>query len=187
LLFVESSNQPGAAPTDYVQVPGSPQGGGSPGSSTGLGLECFWKRAGVSESAPTVDDRGTHTYAVIAGFRGCPTTGNPWDITPVGGSDTAASDTSLSIPGGTTTLDNVLVVQAAVHRVDQLGANFSAWANTSLTNLTERFDNSTDISEGGGIAVVTGGKATAGAFGATTATLTAASTDAFITIALKAA
>jgi hypothetical protein len=186
LLYVESSNQPGATPAGYTVVPGSPQTGGTAGAANGLGLEVFWKRAGASESAPTVVNRGDHQVCVIAAVRGCPTTGNPWDVI-VAGVDTAASNTSLSATGGTTTVANTLVVVGVSHRVDMAGPNYASWANADLASVTERFDNSDLIQNGGGLAVTTGEKATAGAFGATTAILTNASTDAFITITLKGA
>src|SRR3989344_9195390 len=184
LLFVESANQPGAAPSGYTQVTNSPQGTGTAGSTGATALEVFWKRAGASESAPTVADRGNHTDATICAFRGVITTGNPWDIT--NGGVEATSDTSLSATGNTTTITDAMVIIATANDIDAaVTTRYSAWANASLTSVTERYDQGTNAGNGGGIGIATGEKASAGAYGATTATLSASGVKGFMTIALK--
>jgi len=65
----------------------------------------------------------------------------------------ATSDTSGSIPGATTTVNNTLVVAAiATSLPDASGTtNFSSWANASLTSVTERTDNTSSSGNGGGL------------------------------------
>jgi hypothetical protein len=64
-------------------------------------------------------------------------------------------------------------------------ANFSAWANGNLTNVTELIDNTTSQGNGGGIGIATGGKATAGAYGTTTVTVGTSAKNGMMSIALK--
>ena len=177
LLCVESAGTPGSAPSGWVAVADSPQDEG-----TNTALEVYWRRAVSGDTAPTVTDRGNHTYAVILGYAAPYPGGDPWDVTS-GGTETGP-DTSLTAPGDTTTVDNCRVVVIAARSNDASGAGFSAWANADLTSVTERFDNGTTQGDGGGIGVADGIKATAGAFGNTTATVTS-SAKAYITLALK--
>ena len=53
---------------------------------------------------------------------------------------------------------------------DLAGANFSAWTNANLANLTERFDNGSTTGNGGGVGMATGENATPDAVGTTSAT-----------------
>lgn len=177
LLCVESAGTPGSAPSGWVAVADSPQDEG-----TNTALEVYWRRAVSGDTAPTVTDRGNHTYAVILGYAAPYPGGDPWDVTS-GGTETGP-DTSLTAPGDTTTVANCRVVVIAARSNDASGAGFSAWANADLTSVTERFDNGTTQGDGGGIGVADGIKATAGAFGNTTATVTS-SAKAYITLALK--
>jgi len=182
LLFVETANQTVSAPSGWVATADSPQGTGTAGDVAATSLSVFWKRATAVESAPTVTDPGDHAIAQILSFRGCIDTGDPWDVTS---GNTAASSTSVSIPGDTTTVANCLVVLAVSNGTDSATAQTSGYANTDLANLTERTDVNSTQGNGGGFAVATGEKATAGAYGATTATLANASTQGRISIALK--
>jgi hypothetical protein len=182
LLFVESANEAVSTPSGYAIVADSPQGTGTAGGTTATRISVFWKRATSTETAPTVTDPGDHAVAKILAFRNCVGSGDPWDVTA---GDTGSSSTSVSIPGDTTTLANCLIVQAVANQTDTTTPQASGYTNGDLTNLTERTDINTDQGNGGGLAVITGDKATAGAFGATTATLATASVQGRITIALK--
>lgn len=183
VLGVDSnSSQPAAAPTGYTQFPDSPQDVGGLGSAC---LSVFWKRHSGSETDPTVADTGNHTNAVIIAIRGCITTGDPFDVTA--GNVQVGVSTTVTIPGDTTTVADCLIVALATHSTDTLTAQFSAWANADLSDVTERVDNSTDAGGGGGIGIATGGKATAGAYGNTTATLATSSEQGRMSIALKPA
>jgi len=112
-----------------------------------------------------------HISAVVLAFRGCKPSGNPWNIiTP----DSGGIGTAITLLGtdgaGPTTTKDCLVVAGCSHSNDVAGPTFSGWTNADLANLTERVDDGTIIGNGGGLAVVTGEKAVAGAFGDTTAT-----------------
>jgi plastocyanin len=66
-------------------------------------------------------------------------------------------------------------------------ANFSAWTNANLTSITEQTDNTVTAGNGAGLGIVTGGKATAGAYANTTVTCATAAAKGMMSIALKAA
>lgn len=186
LLFIETADQAitvsGGTET-WTEVTGSPV------SVAGLTrLTVFWARASQdAPTSPTTSDSGDHQTGRIMAVRGCVTSGNPWDVTSTG--TEAVSDTSGSITGLTTTVQDCLVVAAmAVDAPTANGTtNFSAWANTDLANVTERIDNTSNQGNGGGIGAATGDRAVPGTVGATTVTLANAAQKAFMTIALKPA
>jgi hypothetical protein len=184
LLFVETANEAVTTPSGYAAVADSPQGTGTAGVAGSVRLSVFWKRASANETAPTVADPGDHAIGQILAFRGCIDTGNPWDVTS---GDTAASSTSVSIPGDTTTVVNCLVVLAVANATDTATLQTSGYTNANLVNLTERADVNTTQGVGGGFAVATGEKAAIGAYAATTATLATASAQGRMSIALKPA
>jgi hypothetical protein len=188
LLFVESaseviflSNQNGGT---WTEAPDSSQSTGAGGGTSSTRLAVFWSRYNGTQGAPTVADPGDHAVGRIIAIRGCIGSGDPFDVT-AGGTE-AASDTSGSIPGDTTTVANTLVVAALTSSYDGSSTTmFSGWTNANLTNLTERIDNNVADGNGGGIGVATGEKATAGAYAATTVTLTNAGYKALWSGALK--
>lgn len=180
LLFVETlgSDAAPSAPSGWVEVTNSPQ----VNAGAGVRLQIFWKRAtSGSETNPSIPDPGGHCYAVIGTFRGCTTSGDPWDVTA---GDSANGTTAMSIPGATTTVANCLVVAAMAWANDNAGPFVGTITNASLANLTERQDEGTTDGDGGGVFFCTGEKAAAGAYSATTATITS-TPQARISIALK--
>lgn len=183
LLFVQSANQEVTAPTGYVEVTNSPQGTGTAASIGSTRLSVFWKRDNGAESDPTVNDSGDHIFVVILAFRGCVTTGNPWNITS--GSVKSTESTSTSIPGVTTTVAETLIVAATGFGIDLSGAQVSNLANAALSGLVEAFDISDTAGRGGGLGIAVGGKAVAGATGNTTATLANSAAEGYLTIALQ--
>jgi hypothetical protein len=186
LLFLETDDGEAAgvaSPSGWVEVTDSPQDSGANGGNTGTRLTVFWKRAtSGAEGDVTTTDAGDHTYARIISFRGCETSGNPWDVTA---GDNANSASSGSIPGDTTTVADCLIVAAISRGTDTASAAFSNWANGDLANVAEIADAGTAQGSGGGVGVATGEKASAGTFGATTVTLAATSGQGRIMIALK--
>lgn len=184
LLFVESTGgQPVtlSVPNGFVAVPNSPQATGS--GTAGTQLTVFWARATSSAmAAPRIASPSDHFYARIITFRGVINNGNPWDVT--GGGVKAVTSTSVTVTGVTTTVANTLVVQAVARDNDNAAAAFSAQTNASLSGIAERHDAGTANGNGGGLGIWSGIKATAGATGNTTATVTS-SINAFLTIALK--
>jgi hypothetical protein len=186
LLIVESANQAItlSTPAGFAAVTNSPQGTGTAGGTSATRLTVFWKRATTSaEPNPTVADSGDHQIARIITFRGVVASGNPWDVTA--GNVASSASTSVSIPGATTTVANTLVVAIVTNGTDTSSAQAGSWANSNLTSLTERVDGGTTSGNGGGFAIATGVKATAGAYGTTTATLSTSSRQGRMSIALK--
>lgn len=185
LMFVETANQAiGIIPSGWAHVLSSPQGTGTAGGTAATQLTVLWKRAtSSSEAALSIGDSGNHQVAQILTFRGCITTGDPWDVTA--GDVASTADTAVSIPGATTTVDECLIVLAVSNGTDISTAETSGWANAALANVLERADKNTTQGNGGGFGVATGEKATAGAFGATSATLVTSSVQGRLAIALK--
>ena len=190
LLFIETanqaisiSNQNGGA---WAAVANSPQGTGTAAGASATRLTVFWSRYNGTQGAPTVSDSGDHQLGRIIAVRGAITSGNPWDVTAGGVGATAS--TGGAIPGATTMVDNTLVVAAiATALPDATGtANFSAWANSDLTSITELTDNTTTSGNGGGLGIAAGVKATAGTYGNTTVTLANSSVRGMMSIALTA-
>jgi hypothetical protein len=184
LLFVESAGGEPATlsvPAGFVQVTSSPQATGT--TTNGTRITVFWARAtSAAMPNPTVLDPGNHVYAQIITYRGVVNTGDPWDITG-GGVKTPAS-TSVTLSEVTTSVTDTLIVQAVARDNDSAAAAFSNQTNANLTGIGERSDAGTTSNNGGGFAIWDGYKATAGATGSTTATVTS-SINAFLTIALK--
>lgn len=179
VILIETADQAIAAPTGYAAVADSPQ------ANTGTTrLTAYWKLSDGTETGASIGDSGDHQISVAFAIRNCHTaSGNPWDVT-AGGSE--GSDTSLSATGDTTTVANCLVLVAATGDIDQgNNAIYNTWANSDLTRVQPRIQVASAQGNGGSIDVFTGVKASAGAFGATTATARAATTKAFLTIAFK--
>ena len=146
----------------------------------------FWRRGGGSD--PTVADNGECNIARIYKFSGCVTSGDPYDATPATTADTDG-DGSLSLNGPTTAGVDRLVCGFVGAFVQATGASFSAWTNAALGSVTERDDTAYVVGgEDVHQALVTGTKATSGAVGSTTATISGAGSYisiAGVVIALK--
>ena len=189
LLFVETANEAtsvsGANGGTWTQVSGSPQGTGTAAGASATRLTVFWSRYNGTQGAPTLADSGNHQAARMIAIRGAAASGNPWDVT-AGGVE-ATSDTSASVPGATTTVANTLVVIAVAGSLPDANgtANFSGWTNGNLSSLTERTDNTHNTGNGGALGIATGVKATAGAYGSTSATHASAAVKGMISIAIK--
>jgi len=189
LLALETANQAISITNQnggtWTEVTNSPQGTGTAGGAGATRLTVFWSRYNGTQGAPTTSDSGNHQLGRITAFRGAAASGNPWDVT-AGGID-ASSSTSGSIPGATTTVGTTFIVTIiATDLPDASGtANFSLWANSNLTNVTERTDNTVAAGNGGGLAIATGEKSAAGAYGNTTVTLANAAVKGMMSIALK--
>jgi len=137
-------------------------------------------------ASPTrkVSDTGDHQMARIVGIK----KGTFNETTPVNISavSTQASTKSVKCPKITTTVANCLVFAAASGNLpDAAGeAQFSAQANSSLTSVTERIDNTVTAGDGGALMVASGLKATAGEVEETTATAVTEAERAVATLAI---
>lgn len=142
------------------------------------------KATSASMPAPTVaDSANNYQAAAIHIVRGADST-DAVDVVQTSKND--AFNTPVSLTGATTTGANRLVLAAVGSFFGGSPRTVSGWTNASLTNVTERRDSSFNIiSDYCGIAVVTGEKATAGATGAITATVSGSAVWAGITIAVR--
>jgi hypothetical protein len=167
-------------PTGWTQAADSPQ------NATACRLTVGYRRAtsrGYNTiSAPTVTDSGNHTMAQIVCIRGCVRSGDPFDVTA---GSTAASSTSVSVPGDTTTVPNTLVLAIVANATDTATLQASAWANTDLIGFRAYASFNAVDNAGGGFDMAAGVKEAAGAYAASTATLASASTQALWSGAMK--
>lgn len=173
LCIVGTENGGQTAPSGYSELSNSPQGNGTFAASTRLGV--FSKVHSGSESAVTVGLFGSHTIAVIIAIRNANTTIN------VNTGSGASSTTSVSCPTATTTVDNCLVLAIVAFSV---ATTTDSWVNANLAEFAEILDDNTTDDDDGGFAIAAGYKVTAGATGATTATLASASTQGRMTIGI---
>jgi hypothetical protein len=185
LLLVESADEAVTLSTadGFAEVTGSPVS--APGAlAEATRLTLFWRRF-AGQGNPTIADAGDHVLARRVAFRGCIASGDPWDIT-VASSETVA-DTSGSATGGTTTDANRLVVACLTSALPDANSTseISAIANADLSAVTEHLDNARATGNGGHLGLISGGKAAAGAFGATTYTKVTAGFKSHLVVALK--
>jgi hypothetical protein len=177
VVFCESS-QTVTAPPGWVEIPGCPLAG------TGTTLYGFCRFYGPWVSSNQTFTGTNHQTSVLSVFRNIDTQ------TPFGGYATATEatvTTAMSWPGITTTRDKSWVVYAAARAQQGVssGQQSALTLPTGVTGAVERFDTGNQSGDGGGVAVVTSYAATAGAFGSATATLTTASEQALLTLALN--
>lgn len=164
----------------FAAVTNSPQATGT--TTDGTQLTMFWCRATSSAmGSPVTTDSGDHNIGLIVTFRGCKTSGNPWDVTA--GSVKATASTTTTFPSVTTTVADCRIVLAATRDTDSNAAAWSALTNANLASLTEHYDAGSLSGNGGGIHVGSGTKAAAGSTGTTTATVSS-SINAMMTVAL---
>lgn len=172
LLIIESSNETITFTTtaSFSTVSSSPQGIGTAAAGDSTRLSVYWSRAtGNSMQPPVIADPGDHIIGVIATFRGCETSGLPWDI--IAGDTEGTPTSQATVPGATTSADSCLVVTLLTTGRDVTGAQITNWTNGSLAGVAEIFDLWTGAGNGGTIGAATGEKLAAGAYSSTTATI----------------
>lgn len=184
LLFLEAANEPLNTITGFTRI-----GSGAVIQSTGLvtDFSAFWKRSvGGDGSVSVTSTPQNHLIGRIVGVSGCITSGSPVNIVATGLDNVV--DTAISIPGATTTADDCMVFAGFTTGADTNTAQLSgSFINASLGSVTTQVNDWTISGNGGGIAVCSGTKATAGAYSATTATLVTANTAAMMSFALQGA
>lgn len=178
----EGVTAPGAytLPTGWAHITGSPVL-----QSTTTRLWVIWRLYDGVFTAPALGDSGDHNIGRMIALRGCPTTGNPWDVVAV--ATEAVSDTTATFPGATTTTADTLVLEIISTGTDTTTGQMSTITNGNYSSITSRMNDWTTNGNGGGFAVVSGIKATAGATGQSTGTVTTANTKALMTVAFKLA
>lgn len=168
VLFVTTANEAISVPDGWNNTTNNVLFLGTAGTAGAVRLQVMWRRFVAGDTAPTIADVGDFHYAVIASYRGCITTGDPFNV---GDGDTG-SGTSVLLFGLTSTVDQCTWVHVVAGDDDSASARVSGQANASLSGITERFDAGTTTGLGGGLAIWDGTQATAGAIGNSTATIT---------------
>jgi hypothetical protein len=150
--------------------------------STTSSLHIWWKRAGASESAPTVTHSLTSNHAwAIVGFRGCKTTGSPFKQTARG---TTASGGTIALPGLTTVDAHSHIVALAAVQATNSASSLSGWQMPNVA-LTERVDANSEITSNDVILGVASGKwDAAGATGTGSVTLSDSNNGVAMVLAL---
>jgi hypothetical protein len=184
-LAVMTANQTMATPSGwnlFVPDSGTPSRG-TAGAAGGVKMTVFWRDSDTTETTVDFADSGDIQYVV--GYSVAKASGASGIDFAASIAGNAASSASGVFSGPTTPVDDCFVIVFEAHDRDAAGSFWSAQANASLANVTERFDNATSTGTGGGVLIITGEKQAAGAVGNTTATQSTASAYAWITIALK--
>lgn len=117
--------------------------------------------ASVSETNPTITPTGANnTHGVVLVFESQHATIPTNEISiAISGAATAGL---IYMPGFTSRVDDLLVINVAAWALDGTGPIFTGETNSSLGSLTERYDAGTAGGNGSGIGVWTGTKASAG-------------------------
>lgn len=186
LLVIETSGASTTLnpPAGWAAVPSTPVI--DVATAVGSKLHVWWKRAASSSEANVATGAsGDHIVARLFTFRGCVTTGNPWDVTTTETKTTASI--VATVPALTTTVDDTLITMV-VGRPDDSSSttHFGVPVNVNLTSLQEIGESGTTLGNGGGFVVSTGIKVVAGNTGTSILTKTASTTDTYVVLALKA-
>lgn len=150
----------------FSELANSPSATGS--GTAGVRVAAFGNASGAGGSNPVITDPGDHCGALImlvGHASGLPAV----DVT--GANQKGSASTSFSISGVTTTAADGLVIPISGRDTDSAAAAYSGVTNANLTGLVELFDAGTTQGNGGGLGIFAGIKASAGATGATTGTV----------------
>ena len=154
----------------------------------GARMAVFWRRWNGTDGNPQTNDPGNVIVGRMISISGCKTSGDPWNVLASGTTDSSA-DTSVSVAGATTTAANCLVLAMCSQALPDANnqTEFGSPTNASLANLTTRINNAVVQGLGQAIWMVSGEKATAGAYSATTCTATTSSVRVCGSLALQGA
>jgi len=184
LAFIHTANQAIAiSPVDgWKEAPSSPQSTGTAAAAGGVRLTVFYKFANTSvESSLVTTDSGSVQSGIVVAYRGVDME-NPFDVTA---GSTQAATTSMVWPGVTTTKGNCWIVHGCAQDTDAGSTATSGTpTNGNLSSLTERHDQTVNTGAGGGVVILDGLKAAAGATGNTTSTGSTSVTHAYVTLAI---
>lgn len=190
LVGVETANQAIAAPTGFTQTPGAgnPLGQGTPAAFTGVSGTVFDKQSDGTETTVAIPDSGNHQYA--AGLVVRPSGGATAVEVAVLASGSAPQGTprvGRTFGAITTTDDDCLIVTFVFSDLDLASASWdtSPAPTGGGANLTKRFDNGTAAGAGGGVAIFTSEKESAGAVPDITADNVGVAGHIWITLAIR--
>lgn len=167
LMVVQTANQSISTPSGWTASSIGLLGTGTPGDSAAVGLQVFYKRAGASESAPSIDDSGDHTYVRIWAIGGVIKTGDPIGNSATGTEATAVS--SFTWPDVTVQTANNAVAFIGAHNVSNTSTQrFDQPSNSNLENMTSMPGVGGTTGAGGGMSGYLGLAPASGAIGTTT-------------------
>jgi hypothetical protein len=186
LVVIETSGNSAnlTPPAGWAAIPSTPVT--DVATTAGSKLHVWWKRAASSAEAAVATGAATdHIVARLFTFRGCVTTGNPWDVTTTGTKTTAS--TTATVPALTTTVADTLIVGIVGRPNDNASTtHFGTLVNSNLANIGAAGEAGTTSGNGGGFAVEFGDFAGPGNTGTSTLTKIASTTDTYVVLALKA-
>jgi hypothetical protein len=189
VVAIESANEAaatwatvfsGAGWTNIAPGAGGPGVGlGTAAAANATRLTLYWRRAAnTTMPAIAIADSGDHTVAALLVIQNANTTVDPpWEL--AANTQQATNTTTVSFNSFTTTNANTLIVHVAAVDTDTATAQGSSPTNANLSDLTEHVDVFQSGQDGGGLIILSGGKAVAGSTGNTTMTL--ATTEIFST------
>lgn len=177
ILWVSTRASSLTLPGGWAAIPGTvPQW-----PTSGTYSRFYWKRAGSSESAPTVTSSASNIYQMrVYAFSGAITTGTP--VESIVYTAVESSGTSIVFPAVTTSGADELIFLHVYG--GSPGTSVSTPTNGNLTGITER----EDLDAANGFdhwASTTGAKATAASTGTSAATWASATTWIATTVAIK--
>ncbi len=184
ILAGSGQNNYAAPAGGWAEVTDSPQH--DAGSGLNARAQAWWLRATDSTTAdPSISDvasDGTKVGVAIV-IRGAAV--SPLDDT--NGDTTTVAGTAVAIPGGTTVTSNALVLAVCASIFDNFTQpQHGQPTNADLSDVMMQINYCTNVGAGVQLAIISGRKASAGAFGTTTTTLAnSAASQARIMIALK--
>lgn len=183
ILFVESANQTIATPTGF-NVLATQIGTGTAAAAGGVRIATFYRiLEDIADTTTSVADSGDHTTAIKMLFRDTSLADGAFYVTAT---STQAATTAMVFPAVTAATDESLIVLGVALDTDAASTTtVGTVTNANLTNIVERHDQTVIAGAGGGIAVITGEKATAGSTGTSTATGSTSVTRAYTTISLS--
>lgn len=194
LLLVSTANDAVATPTTstgtWIEAPSSPSSTGTINTALGIRMTVFYKFAETSEANASLSDTGfNYRAAMIYEFSGVDSS-SPFNAHAP--SVDATSTSGITLPSLTTTLANTMFVGCIGLDNDAYSTTTiitGTWANSgnNVTNIALRFQRVINTGVGGGLALVTGNIASAGATGTVTNSTATAAARAYISYALNEA
>lgn len=181
IVFIERSfadtNQ--SAPSGWTQFSFSPYNDGS-----GSQCQVFWRRANDTATDDfAITDGGNHFRGLGIIIRNASRGDNPFDFVTFGTKTTASG--SVTITGGTTSVNECLIISAFSTPIDSNQDPSSQWANSSLVSINNAAIGGTNAGDGGSWSYAYGTKATAGSVSNTTVFTTSSSTNCWCMLAIR--
>jgi hypothetical protein len=193
-VVIGTQNQAPTLPTGFTAVPNSGVATGPVGGPLAT-MITVGRRLATSSSMPDIQvaNPGAVVFWFVFFTSDQDLTTPFLSLASTAATVTNPASNTVTLPGGDTTGTNdCLIIQIGSHARDLSGALFDAtqWtAGSGLTNLTQRFNDGTASGLGGGFALLSSEKATAGVFGPTTGKFNGTQTNiqAHLTLAIKGA